>query len=194
MLLIATRNKDKVQEIKRFVPEKIEVISLNDLGITVEVEESGDSFVQNAVKKAIFYGNMTNKEVVADDSGLVIDALDGFPGVYSARFMKDCDYRQRMQMILRMMENKRDRAARFVCAAAYYNPNQNLVICCEEKVEGTIAHTIRGSEGFGYDPIFIPNGYDKTFGEMGEEKHKLSHRYKAFTKLFALLCAIIFDK
>ncbi|AEH51823.1 RdgB/HAM1 family non-canonical purine NTP pyrophosphatase [Pseudothermotoga thermarum] len=194
MLLIATRNKHKFEEIKRFVPDGIQVVSLADLGINLEVEEDGESFVQNSIKKAVFYGNMTKMKVIADDSGLVIDALNGFPGVHSARFMKDYDYKEKMMVILKMMEKKEERFARFVCAATYYDPVGNIIICCEEKVEGTLAYEIRGSEGFGYDPIFIPNGYDKTFGEMGEEKHKISHRYKAFTKLFSLLRAIIFDK
>ncbi len=194
MLLIATKNKHKAEEIKRFVPEGIEVRTLADLGVNLEPDEDGDTFVQNAIKKAVFYGNMIKTEVVADDSGLVIEALNGFPGVQSARFMKESDYKEKMRVILKMMENKDNRTARFVCAATYYNPFENVVICVEEKVEGRLAHEIRGFSGFGYDPIFIPDGYDKTFGELGEEKHKLSHRYKAFSKLFSLLRAIIFNK
>ena len=191
MLLIATRNRHKVEEIKRFVPKEIEVFSLDDFDVKIEVSEDGNSFIENAVKKAIFYGNTTRQKTIADDSGLVIDALDGFPGVHSARFMKDSSYEEKMLFILEMLRNKQDRTARFVCAAAYYNPAEKTILCCEQAVEGTISDTIRGTGGFGYDPIFIPDGYQRTFGEMGEEKHKLSHRYKAFSTLFGKLSAII---
>lgn len=194
MLLIATRNKHKVEEIKRFVPLEVKILSLDDLDVKLEAPEDGNNFVENAIKKAIFYGNMTKQRTIADDSGLLIDSLDGFPGVHSARFMKDSSYEQRMIFILEMLKNKQDRTARFVCAAAYYDPVEKVVLCCEGAVEGKISHSIRGTGGFGYDPIFIPNGYETTFGEMGEEKHKLSHRYKAFSALFEKLSAIIFFK
>lgn len=194
MLLIATKNKHKVAEIRRFVPQEVKVLSLDDLDVRLEAPEDGNSFVENAVKKAIFYGNITKQRTIADDSGLVIDSLDGFPGVHSARFMKDSSYEQRMIFLLQMLNNKQDRTARFVCAAAYYDPFEKVVLCCERDVEGRIGDSIRGTGGFGYDPIFIPNGYETTFGEMGEEKHKLSHRYKAFSALFEKLSAIILLK
>lgn len=194
MLLIATRNKHKVEEIKRFVPREMKVLSLDDLDVRLEAYEDGNSFVENAIRKAIFYGNITKQKTIADDSGLVIDALDGFPGIHSARFMKDCSYEQKMVFILEMLKNKQDRTARFVCAAAYYDPVEKVTLCCERTVEGRISDSIRGTGGFGYDPIFIPSGYESTFGEMGEEKHKLSHRYKAFSALFEKLNAIIFLK
>lgn len=187
MLLIATRNGHKIEEIKKFVPDGVEVLTLKDLNIALEAVENGDTFMENAIRKATFYANLTKKKTIADDSGLVIDSLDGFPGVHSARFMKNASYKEKMQFILQMLETKQERVARFVCAAAYYDPVEKTIICCEESVEGTISREIRGTSGFGYDPIFIPNGYSTTFGEMGEEKHKLSHRYKAFSKLFSKL-------
>ncbi|WP_041083595.1 RdgB/HAM1 family non-canonical purine NTP pyrophosphatase [Thermotoga profunda] len=194
MLLIATRNKHKIEEIKRFVPREIEVVSLDDLGVKLQAPEDGNSFVENSIKKAIFYGNITKQRTIADDSGLVIDALDGFPGVHSARFMEDYSYEQKMLFILEMLKNKQNRAARFVCAAAYYDPIEKIVLSCERDVKGKISDSIRGTGGFGYDPIFIPDGYETTFGEMIEEKHKLSHRYKAFSDLFEKLDDIIFFK
>ncbi|HEY8541479.1 MAG TPA: non-canonical purine NTP pyrophosphatase, partial [Pseudothermotoga sp.] len=160
----------------------------------LQATEDGSSFAENSIKKAIFYGNITKQKTIADDSGLVIDALDGFPGVHSARFMEDCSYEQKMLFILEMLKGKQNRVARFVCAAAYYDPVEKIVLSCERDVEGRISDYIRGTGGFGYDPIFIPNGYENTFGEMGEEKHKLSHRYKAFSALFEKLNAIIFLK
>lgn len=194
MFLIATRNKHKLEEIKRFVPQEIQILSLNDLDVKIEAPEDGNSFVENAIKKAIFYGNVTRYRTIADDSGLVIDALDGFPGVHSARFMENSSYEQKMLFILEMLKNKQEKRARFVCAAAYYDPVEKIVLCCEKDVEGRISEAIRGTNGFGYDPIFIPDGYQMTFGEMKEEKHRLSHRYKAFSTLFEKLSAIIFSK
>lgn len=194
MLLLATKNRNKVGEIKKFVPENLGVVTLDELGLEQEIEENGETFVENASKKAIFYANLSKLPTIADDSGLVIDALNGFPGVRSARFMPNASYKEKMQMILRMLEGKTNRNARFVCAAAYYDPKEKLLVCTEGIVEGSIAEEIRGSFGFGYDPIFVPAGFSKTFGELGEEKHTVSHRYRAFSKLFSILNAIILAK
>lgn len=194
MLLLATKNRHKVGEIKKFVPENLKIVTLDELGIRQGMEENGETFTENASKKAIFYANLSNLPTIADDSGLVIDALNGFPGVRSARFMPNASYIEKMQMILRMLEGKTNRNARFVCAAAYYDPKGKLLVCAEGVVEGSIAEEIRGNFGFGYDPIFIPVGFSKTFGELGEEKHTVSHRYRAFSKLFSILNAIILAK
>ncbi|MGJ8455114.1 RdgB/HAM1 family non-canonical purine NTP pyrophosphatase [Pseudothermotoga sp. U03pept] len=191
MFLIATMNKHKVEEIKRFLPDGVQVLSLDDFNLKVQPTEDGNTFVENALKKAIFYANLTRTQTIADDSGLMIDSLDGFPGVHSARFMEGQSYEEKMRFILRMLQGKSDRKARFVCVAAYHDPVEKLSLCCEGVVEGSIAEAIRGTSGFGYDPIFVPDGYEMTFGEMGEEKHKISHRYKAFSKLFEKLSAII---
>ncbi|MCS7174218.1 RdgB/HAM1 family non-canonical purine NTP pyrophosphatase [Pseudothermotoga sp.] len=194
MLLLATKNKHKMEEIKRFVPKDLKVVTLDDLGIDQEIEENGETFMENASKKAVFYANLSSLPTIADDSGLVIDALNGFPGIRSARFMPGTSYNEKMQMILRMLEGKTNRNARFVCAASYYDPKEKLLVCVEGTVEGHISKEIRGNFGFGYDPIFVPVGFSKTFGELGEEKHTMSHRYKAFSKLFSILNVIILAK
>ncbi|HBT40048.1 MAG: Non-canonical purine NTP pyrophosphatase [Thermotoga sp. 50_1627] len=194
MLLLATRNSHKVEEIRRFVPEKVKIVTLQDVNIHQEAEENGETFMENAIKKAVFYAQIADLPTIADDSGLVIDALSGFPGVKSARFMPGASYREKMQFILKMLEGKTDRTARFVCAATYYDPKEKLLICSEGVVEGHISEEIRGTFGFGYDPIFIPEGFHNTFGELDEVKHTISHRYRAFSKLFSLLSAIILAK
>lgn len=194
MLLLATRNEHKVEEIRRFVPECVKIVTLRDLRIEAEAEEDGETFTENAIKKAMFYARKANLPTIADDSGLVVDALDGFPGVHSARFMPNASYEEKMKFILKMLESKTNRRARFVCAAAYYDPVGKLIICTEGIVEGQISEEIRGKYGFGYDPIFIPEGFDQTFGELGQEKHNVSHRYRAFSKLFSLLNDIILAK
>lgn len=194
MLLLATRNTHKVEEIRRFAPENVKIVTLQDVQIHQEVEESGETFLENAIKKAVFYAHIAKLPTIADDSGLMIDALDGFPGVRSSEFMPNASYKEKMQFILRMMEGKTNRTARFVCVAAYYDPENKLLLCAEGSVEGHISDEIRGNFGFGYDPIFIPKGFSKTFGELGEEKHTMSHRYRAFSKLFSLLNAIILAK
>jgi len=194
MLLLATRNRHKVEEIRRFVPEGLKIVSLQDMNIHQEAEEDGETFIENATKKAMFYAQIAGLPAIADDSGLVIDALNGFPGVRSARFMPNASYREKMQFILKMLEGESHRTARFVCVAAYYDPKERLLVCAEGIVEGHISEEIRGSFGFGYDPIFVPEGFHETFGELGEVKHTISHRYKAFSKLFSFLNAIILAK
>jgi XTP/dITP diphosphohydrolase len=123
--------------------------------------------------------------VITDDSGLNIVALDNFPGVHSSRFMSNSPYEVRMKAILAMMKDLEDRRAYFACAATYYDIENNILVSIEERVYGTIAYEIRGSNGFGYDPFFIPDGYNQTFGELPPEvKNEISHRAKAFSRLF----------
>ena len=190
MLVVASRNENKLREIQKLAPDGFNLVSLRKLSITVDAPEEGDSFIQNAISKAIFYGNLLMKPVVADDSGLVVDALGGFPGVLSARFMKDHPYVEKMKTIIKMLKDK-EKTARFVCAAAFWNPESKVLLCCEGSVEGIISEDIRGNSGFGYDPFFIPEGFDKTFGELGEEKHKISHRLRAFKQLFENLSKMV---
>lgn len=183
VIFVATTNEHKVKEILEVAPEGV---TLSPVPHQIDVEEDGNSFLENSVKKAIAYGNALGQPVLADDSGLIVYALNGFPGVLSARFMGNAPYKVKMEKILEMLKGK-DRKAAFVCCATFYDPHSKLLLSVEERVEGRIAEEIRGCGGFGYDPFFIPDGYDKTFGEAPELKKQISHRSKAFKKLFRLL-------
>ncbi|MCD6266927.1 MAG: RdgB/HAM1 family non-canonical purine NTP pyrophosphatase [Thermotogaceae bacterium] len=186
-IYLATINHHKFEEIRRITPPWVELMLPEK---KIEVLEDGETFIENALKKALIYGDNLKKPVLADDSGLVIESLGGFPGVLSARFMKGESYEKKMREILKMLEGK-DRKASFVCSAVFYDPLTKLLIGVEEKVMGRITEEIRGNGGFGYDPIFLPEGHDKTFGEDPGVKEKLSHRSKAFKKLFSLLERIL---
>jgi len=187
-IYVASKNKHKIEEIKLVVPEFVELETVN---WEMDVEETGETFIENSIIKALEYGKEIGQPVIADDSGLSIDVLGGFPGVMSARYLEGASYVEKMESILQLMRNYEERSARFVCAATYFNPIKNFLISVEGYVEGTISREIRGNKGFGYDPIFIPKGYDKTFGELGEEvKKHISHRSVAFKKLFDTLMKV----
>lgn len=179
-IILSTSNPHKIEEISKIVRD-VEWIPKD-----LKVEEDGQTFEENAIKKAKrayeLYG-----PAVADDSGLEIYALDNFPGVHSARFMAGMDYFAKNSRILEMMKDipLEKRGARFVCVVVYYDGTPHIF---KGVVEGSIAFGIRGENGFGYDPIFIPNGFDKTFGELTpSEKNSISHRAKAFRKLSLFL-------
>lgn len=187
-IYIASKNNHKIEEIKLVVPEFVELETVN---WEIDVEETGETFIENSIIKALEYGKEIGQPVIADDSGLSIDVLGGFPGVMSARYLEGASYVEKMESILQLMRNYEERNAKFVCAATYFNPIKNFLISVEGYVEGTISREIRGDKGFGYDPIFIPKGYDKTFGELGEEvKKHISHRSVAFKKLFEFLMKV----
>jgi len=186
-MYVATTNHHKFEEIKKVAPSWAKLILPRE---KVEVLEDGKTFIENALKKALAYGDYFKKPVLADDSGLVIESLGGFPGIMSARFMEGESYEKKMGEILKMLEGK-DRRASFVCSAVFYDPLTKLLIGVEEKVVGRITEGMKGNKGFGYDPIFLPEGYDKTFGEDPSIKERLSHRSKAFRKLFSLLEKIL---
>lgn len=190
--LFATNNPDKVSEIKAILGEAgLEVISLADLGLSFEPTETGQTFKENAGQKArktaqfLQENGHNNIAVLSDDSGLCIDAMDGEPGVDSANFMgRETPYNIRNQYIINQMLNVPDekRTARFVCVIYCLMPPQEggNIITTTGEVEGMIAHGPRGSNGFGYDPIFLVKEYGKTTAELtAEEKNKISHRGKA---------------
>ena len=183
-LVIATHNKGKVKEIRELLDDLTwELVSLADYFDVGEAEETESSYAGNAIAKARYYARATSEWVLADDSGLEVDALDGRPGVLSARYAggnaSDADRRARLLLELGTL-NASQRSARFVCAAALANPDQDLVKLSEGICEGVIAIAERGNSGFGYDPIFIPNGYHLTFGELSQDiKNRISHRAKA---------------
>lgn len=187
-ILIATRNKGKVKEFKAlFNKYKIKVYSLHDLREAIpEVKETGDTFKENARLKAEEIAQLLNRPVIADDSGLVIDALDGRPGVYSARYAHDQatdnENNEKVLTELKHIEMS-DRTARFVAVLAFAIPNKETVFT-DGVCEGKIITSPKGTNGFGYDPIFVPDGYDMTLAELtNDEKNKISHRSHALKAL-----------
>jgi len=183
-IVIASRNQGKIKEFKNILSE-FEILSLLDFPSIPEIEETGDSFVENAIIKANTVYNYTKIDTVADDSGLEVDFLDRKPGVHSSRFLgENASDLERNKEILRLLKDVPDnkRTARFICELAFKSKLVTKVF--SGVVEGKVALEIKGSEGFGYDPVFIPQGYDRTFGELGKEiKDKISHRAEAIKKL-----------
>lgn len=180
-LIVATNNEHKAKEIKDMLDGlDFEVLSLGDLGIDIDVEESGSTYAENALLKAMALRDLTEGWILADDSGLEIDALDRAPGIYSARYLgEDTPYMIKNSMILDKLEDVDDRSARFVCSIALVFDDGSYWITVN-KCEGSISDSIQGSNGFGYDPIFIPQGYSLTFGVLPVEiKNTVSHRAKA---------------
>lgn len=190
-LLIGSANLNKARELAMLLEDlPWEVVSLRDFpGITAP-EESGTTFADNAILKARYYGDTFQVTCIADDSGLVVDALDGAPGVYSARYAGEgADDAANNAKLLEALADTpwHDRTARFVCCAAFYRPGEDVHLEIGE-AGGHIAISPFGENGFGYDPVFVPEGHERTFAEMSvEEKHTLSHRGRAFAKLRAWL-------
>ena len=193
-IVVATKNKGKIKEIKEVLKGiDAEILSIDEIGLEIEVEEDGRTYSENAAKKAVEVAKRTRKTALADDSGLEIDALNGKPGINSSRFAGvDADDRERNLKILEMMKDvpHEKRGARFRCVIAIAEPNGKSYTC-EGVCEGEIAESIRGDKGFGYDPIFIIPEYGKTFGELGPEvKDKISHRAKALKKAVEVLMSL----
>ena len=188
-IIVASTNAGKIREIKAMLDEiGIEVKSIKDVcDGDVDIEENGTTFKENALIKAQTLCNMINKPTLADDSGLEVDAMDKAPGIYSARFMGyDTSYDIKNQAIIDAVEGK-DRTARFICAMALCVPNEEPIII-EESFEGQIHTHIEGENGFGYDPMFIPDGFDVTLGHIDPEvKNKISHRSKAIQQVYDFL-------
>lgn len=190
-IVFATNNDHKLREVKAIVPSHIEVISLMDLGCFEEIPETANSLEGNALQKARFIHQKFNCDCFADDTGLEVDALNGEPGVYSARYAgKDCNNIANIQKLLRNLSGKSNRNARFkTVIALILNDSEYLF---EGVINGHITQAMRGSNGFGYDPIFVPDGYNETFAELGDEiKNKISHRAIAVQKLAAFLATTI---
>jgi XTP/dITP diphosphohydrolase len=182
-LVLASHNKGKAAEIAALLrPFAIEVISAASLGLP-EPDETEDSFIGNAQLKALAATRASKLPALADDSGLCVDALDGAPGIYSARWAGPSkDFGHAMDRVLKGISGQ-PRGAHFVAALALAWPDDHCEVF-EGKVYGTLADAPRGSRGFGYDPIFIPDGHASTFGEMDPaEKHAMSHRAVAFRML-----------
>ncbi len=191
-VVLASRNQKKVAELQRLLDaelgERITLVSLDDVGIYGEIEENGTTFVENALIKArtaAASGHIS----IGDDSGLAVDALDGAPGVYSARYGGNHDDAANNSYLLKNLAGVADRSAAFVCCLACVFPDGSEPIVVEGKVKGEIIDEYRGAGGFGYDPIFYYPPMDKTLAEMsGDEKNSISHRGEAvrlFAKRFA---------
>jgi len=191
-LLVATHNRGKVAEFARMLAlEGIEIVGLADLGIDGEMEETGETFREKASLKASGFAQLAGIPTLADDSGLVIDVLNRRPGVLSARYAgKGASDPERMEKVLFEMSDaaSEQRSARFICALSLSDANGKIVTEVEGMCEGKIVRTPHGVNGFGYDPIFQPVGFDKTFGEMGAEiKDSISHRSNAIAKIIPFL-------
>lgn len=179
--VIATNNSHKVVEFKKILePLGISCFSLKEMGIECDAEENGVTFAENAKIKAQAVYDICGLPSVADDSGICVDALGGEPGVYSARYGGEgYDDEGRMFLLLKNMEGKENRAAHFTSAICCVYDDQTIIEA-EGYIFGQLTHEPRGAHGFGYDPIFLPDGYDQTTAEMeGEEKNAISHRGNA---------------
>lgn len=190
-IVLASRNKHKISELQALLGEyieDIEILSLDDVGIYGEIEENGNSFAENALIKARCAA-ASGYIGVGDDSGLEVDALDGAPGIYSARYAgAHGDDAANNALLLENLRDAEDMSARFVCAIACVFPEDGREISVRGTAEGEILCEYRGVGGFGYDPLFYYPPLDKTFGELSaEEKNKVSHRSDAIRKLAAKL-------
>lgn len=187
-MVIATKNKGKVKEFEAlFERYGIKITSLLDINEPIpDIEETGTTFKENARLKAEGIAKVLNVPVVADDSGLAVDALEGRPGVYSARYAGEpTDDVKNYEKLLYEMKDVPDteRRARFICVLALAIPGKETIFT-EGTCEGTIAHEPKGTNGFGYDPVFIPEGYDCTMAQLEQsEKNRISHRYHALLQL-----------
>ena len=188
-LVIGTNNRGKLKEIRNLLPKNIETSSTSHLKIK-SPRENGKNFQQNSLIKSKYFSKKTNLICLADDSGLEIDLLNKNPGIYSARWGgKNSDFNKAIKKVYKELHKKDENwklkkiKARFVCALSISYLNKKI-ICVIGKVEGKIAHKPKGTNGFGYDPIFIPNNKKKTFGQMkSSEKYKIDHRFQAFKKI-----------
>lgn len=194
-LLIATGNAGKLREIRALLCDlTITLLSLADFPTVEEVAETGSTFAENAALKAIGYARQAGVLTLADDSGLEVDALGRAPGVRSARYLgEDASYADRMNALLAAVKDVKDdaRTARFVCALAIASADQEILYTTERTCEGRIADAPRGGGGFGYDPIFIPDGFTQTFGELSAEiKNRLSHRGRALADARKFLASL----
>lgn len=187
-ILVATGNSGKVRELEKLLANSpFKLRSLRDFSILPEPEETGATFVENARLKARYYALYTGIPTLADDSGLEVEALDGAPGIYSARYAGvGATDRERIEKLLVDMEKAdlKTRAARFVCAIAFVNDSGEIKYTAEGICPGKIASAPRGRNGFGYDPVFIPEGFSGTFGELSDDiKQQISHRARATAKI-----------
>ena len=192
-LLLASTNAGKMREFRRVLPE-VQVLTPHDRGLTFRYEERGATFIDNALGKARHLFAVTGVATVADDSGLVVPALDGAPGVRSARYGGDITQERRNLLLLDALAGASDRSARFVCCLAVMLAEHRLLVV-QETVEGSVISAPRGAGGFGYDPIFRPRGAGETFAEMDDDaKDAISHRGRALRRMRRVLLESMTDE
>ena len=186
-IVFATNNLHKLSEIRQILGDKVEILSLKDIGCDVDIPETGTTLEANALQKAQYIYDHYNMDVFADDTGLEVEALNGEPGVYSARYAGEGhDSEANMSKLLKELGENNNRKARFRTVIALIQKGE--VHEFEGIVNGEIIRERRGGEGFGYDPIFQPDGYNQTFAELGTDiKNQISHRARATQKLCAFL-------
>ena len=185
-ILIATHNAHKKEEIQQILGENFTVTSLTDYNIHDEIVEDGTTFHANALIKAQYCFDTTGKPSLGDDSGLVVEALDGRPGIYSARYAGNHDFTKNMDKVLEELEGVENRKAYFVTVMCLVDETGTNYF--EGRVYGNLTKEVRGEKGFGYDPIFIPESYEITFAEMkAEDKNKISHRKKAIEQFLEFM-------
>lgn len=187
-LVFATNNSHKLHELRNILPAHIQLLSLADINCHTEIPETGHTLEENSLQKARFIHDLCGLDCIADDTGLEVKALDGAPGVYSARYAGDGhDSQANMNLLLRNMAGKTDRTARFRTVITLVTDDDE-VHAFEGIVTGKIATEPAGDSGFGYDPVFIPSGWDKTFAQAPEaDKNAISHRAMASQKLVDFL-------
>lgn len=186
-IVFATNNAHKLAEVKALLGDEFDLVTLKDVGITEDIPETGETLDENASIKAHYVYERTGLDCFADDTGLEVEALGGAPGVRSARYATDGhDFAANNRKLLKELENKSNRAARFRTVISLIRGGKELKV--EGIVRGTIATEESGCEGFGYDPLFIPKGESVTFAEMSaDEKNAISHRGRAIAELVKVL-------
>ncbi len=190
-IVFATNNQHKLREIREILGPDFEIVSLSDIGCHEDIPETGNTLEENAHQKAEYIFDHYHLNCFADDTGLEVEALGGAPGVHSARYAEgtDHDSEANMAKLLRELDGEDNRRARFRTVISLITMEGDNPVCSREyqfegEVRGRIATEKHGTEGFGYDPLFIPDGYDKSFAELGEEiKNTISHRAKAVEQL-----------
>ncbi len=182
-IIFATNNQHKLEEITSITKDKIKLLTLKDIGFDGDIPETSDTIEGNAIQKAVYIFDRFAKECFADDTGLEVEALDGAPGVWSARYAgENATYQDNVIKLLDVLKGSTNRKARFKTVIALKNGEETINF--EGIINGQIIETARGNSGFGYDPVFVPDGYDQTFAEMSsEQKNTISHRALATIKL-----------
>ncbi len=189
-IVFATNNMHKLQEVQNIIGNKVEVLSLSDVGFSGEIPEDYETIEENAIQKAQYIYEKTGYACFADDTSLEVDALDGKPGVYSARYAgENVSAKANIEKLLSEMQGVENREAQFRTVIAFVDGKSEFTF--EGNVKGKITNSLSGNNGFGYDPIFMPSTYDKTFAELSAEiKNKISHRANATKKFVEFICKI----
>lgn len=181
-IVLASGNKHKIKEIGEMLKD-YKVVGYKELGLDFEIEEDGNTFYENALIKAKAVSKALNLPALADDSGICVDALNGMPGIYSARYAGDGIDEHNNELLLKNMQDQENRTAKFVCCMVFYKPNGEIITATGE-THGKILYEVQGENGFGYDPLFFSDDLQKCLGvATAEEKNTISHRFRALQAL-----------